>query len=221
MERHAHAALAHPVELRVDYALVLAALVGADNNVRGHELGVLREFCEALQLNAAQTDQVLAFVRAARADVVREICETLKTHELRYTLVSDLLYIAHSDASYDALEKELVVTIARLLGVSFRQLEGMDNYAQAVVAERVGRVPTDTTGDDTPDDTRANVIGALAAVVIPLFAVVAAGAGTGSFSIANGLERLGRGSFPAGFAVTAIIGAVAFYVVREVIRRVS
>ena len=155
------------------------------------------------------------------AHVVQPCGERLKGHELRYTLVSDLLYIAHSDASYDALEKELVVTIARLLGVSFRQLEGMDNYAQAVVAERVGRIPSDSSGDDTPDDTRANIIGALAAAVLPLFAVVAAGAGTGTFSIANGLQTLGRGSLTPGFFVTGLIGAAAFYVTRELVRRTT
>lgn len=221
MDRQIHAALSHPKEARLDYLRVLAALVGADTTVRSHELGVLREFCDALDLTPSEADQILAFVRNVRADVVRETCERLKTSELRFTLVSDLLYIAHTDATYAPQERELIETIARLLGVSFRQLEAMDTYAQAVLASRSGRMPGDVTADDAPDDARANTVAGLAAAGVPLAAVMAAGAGIGPTSIASGLAALGMGAMSTGAGVAALLGVGSFMLVRMLIKRVA
>jgi uncharacterized tellurite resistance protein B-like protein len=221
MDRQIHAALSHPKEARLDYLRVLAALVGADTTVRSHELGVLREFCDALDLTPSEANEILAFVRNVRADVVRETCERLKTSELRFTLVSDLLYIAHTDATYAPQERELIETIARLLGVSFRQLEAMDTYAQAVLASRAGRMPGDVTADDAPDDARANTVAGLAAAGVPLAAVMAAGAGVGPTSIASGLAVLGMGAMSTGAGVAALLGVGSFMLVRMLIKRVD
>lgn len=221
MDRVAHAALDYPLAERVDYLHVLAALVGADANIHAHELGVLEEFCTALEVDDASRHRILAFTRKVEAGLVRETCERLRTSELRFTLASDLLYIAYSDAHYGPAEREVVEGIARLLGIGYRQLDAMESYARAVLAERMGNLPTDVRGDNVDHDLRPSAIAGLAAAGVPLAAVALAGAGLGPTSIAAGLATLGLGAVGAGVGVAAALGIGSFFAVRELYRRMA
>lgn len=218
MSRQAHAALDYPMAERVDYLQILAALIGADTTVSHHELGVLQEFCTTLELDDASRDRVVASTRKVDAAAIRATCERLKASELRFTLVSDLLYLAYSDAHYGQPEREVIEGIARLVGISYHQLDAMESYARAVVAERIGRMPTDKRGDDVVDDLRPNAAAALAATGVPLAAVAIAGAGVGPTSIATGLTTLGLGALGVGVGVAAALGVGSFFAVRSLYR---
>lgn len=199
-----HAAADLPLAERQDYLRVLAALAHVDGQVAGQELGVLRGFCEALDVTGDAQEPVVRFAHAPDPAAVRATCERLRGSQLRFTLVTDLLYIAHTDARYTAAEREVVEGIAELLQIHPRQLEAMDRYARAVLRQRVGRLPDDPAGDDDGVDLAANAAGSLAACSVPLAAVAAAGGGAG---LGSGLATLGAG-LAAGLGVTAVAAGV-------------
>lgn len=211
----AHAALAYPLEERLDYLLVLAALVGVDETVSSNELGLLAEFCDKLESGGENKEAILAFARDVDPVRVVDTCERLATSELRFTLVSDLLYIAHADDRYDDAEREVIGNIARRLGITWRQLDAMDAYARSVLRARVSRLPTDDSGDDAmAEELRENATAGLAAAGVPLAAVAVAGAGLTPLKIAGGLAAMGMGTVGVGVGVAAALGVVSFYAVR-------
>jgi uncharacterized tellurite resistance protein B-like protein len=213
----AHTASDLPISERMDYLRVLAALTAVDDDIAGTELGALGEFCDALGVAGQNKEEVFAFAHDTDNKRVRATCERLRDSQLRYTLVTDLLYIAYTDQTYSSEEREVVEGIAELLHIDARQLDAMETYAQHVLRARVGRLPSDPAGEDD-DDSSANIAGGLAAAGVPLTAVALAGGG----GLAQGLAVLGGAALGAGAAagagVAAGIGVVSFFAVRGLYR---
>src|SRR5947207_718414 len=113
-----HSARDLPLGERVDYLTVVASMAAADGRVEESELEQLRAFCRALELPRRETERVLAAARAPDRPHVREILERLKDSPLRFTLLTDLVFVAHADGDFDASELVEVEAIALALGVS-------------------------------------------------------------------------------------------------------
>ena len=218
----ANPAAAQPKAARIDYLTVLAAVVGVDSNVAGKELGVLAQFCDDLDLAPDEKQSILAFTRSVDPAAVLAACERLKESELRFTVVSDLLFIAYTDDRYAPSEREVIEGIARMMGVSWRQLDAMEQYATSVLRSRTGALPTATTGDDANDsDVTGNAVAGLAAAGVPLAAVAMAAATTGGSAVgpvAAGLAVLGMGTVGGGVAAAAALGVGSFFAVRTLYR---
>jgi uncharacterized tellurite resistance protein B-like protein len=220
----ANPAAAQPKAARIDYLTVLAAVVGVDASVSGKELGVLAQFCDDLGLDPEEKQSIIQFARAVDPAAVIAACERLKESELRFTVVSDLLFIAYTDDRYAPSEREVIEGIARMMGVSWRQLEAMEQYATSVLRSRTAALPTSTTGDDAAEtDLTENAVAGLAAAGVPLAAVaVAAATASGSAvgPVAAGLAVLGMGTVGGGVAAAAALGVGSFFAVRSLYRLV-
>jgi|JI10StandDraft_1071094.scaffolds.fasta_scaffold685526_2 uncharacterized tellurite resistance protein B-like protein len=218
----ANPAAAQPKVARIDYLTVLAAVVGVDSNVAGKELGVLAQFCDDLDLAPDEKQSILAFTRNVDPATVLAACERLKESELRFTVVSDLLFIAYTDDRYAPTEREVIEGIARMMGVSWRQLDAMEQYATSVLRSSPAALPTSTTGDDANDSAvTENAVAGLAAAGVPLAAVaVAAATASGSAvgPVAAGLAVLGMGTVGGGVAAAAALGVGSFFAVRSLYR---
>jgi uncharacterized tellurite resistance protein B-like protein len=128
-----HPAIKLPVEERVDYLVVIASMAGADGVVKGEELANLSELCKALDLGAAETGQVLAAAEHVDGDRIRSATHRLRTSELRFTLMTDLLFLAYADGDFDGAEQKEVSGVAVTLGVDAKQLEALKKYVLAVL----------------------------------------------------------------------------------------
>ncbi len=213
----AHKASDLPLAERLDYLRVLSALTSQDGTVAGRELGALDEFCDSLGLSELQRRDVMIFARNPDPAAVRATCERMRSSHLRFTLVTDLLYIAYTDDEYTEDEREIIEGIATLLDIDRRQLEAMERYATQMLRNRVSNLPARPDGDED-DVVGANLAGTLAGAGVPIAAVAAAGAGFSGASMATGLAALG-GAFGlgvgAGVGLAAGMGVASFVAVRN------
>jgi uncharacterized tellurite resistance protein B-like protein len=214
-EAKPHTALDLPIEARKDYLRVLAALAAVDRRVDAEELGILNELCEALAVTGTHRAEIIAFTRGVDEARVEAICAEFRESPLRYSLVTDLLYMSHSDSEYNLREREVIESIARFLGIDFRQLDRMEQFADGALRNRISRLPTDDQGDNIDTDRPANTAAGIAAVTVPLILITVLGGGLGSRAVAVALNELAlRNGAIAGVVVAVTIATVVFFSTR-------
>lgn len=207
-----------PIEQRLDYLRVLAALAGADGILGGRELGALEAYCDRLGVGFEHRSTVFDAARRVDPKRVTTVCERFRNSDLRFSLLTDLLVIAMTDRTYGDAERVVIEAIADLLDISQPQLRAMEAYADRSV-RTMGR-PRERRGDDDPTRDRAIALGSAALAVLTVFgAAYAAGFDSRSDRFANGLIRLGFGlGAVIGMAVALSIGAIAFFVVHAALQ---
>lgn len=211
-----------PVEQRIEYLRVLAALASADGILGGRELGALEAYCNRLGLDYDQRAIVFDAARRVEPRRVAHACERFRGHDLRFALLTDLMVIAMTDRTYGDSEQAVVSAIADLLDIPPHRVKAMERYADRLV--RSVPPPTAVRGavDDPHVAQRNALISALGAVVTVLVMVAAAGRGTRVTSFSRGLDRIALGmGIPTGIVVATAIGAIAFFVVHGVLTAMS
>lgn len=118
------------------YLGAIASLATADRTASPEEL----DYIDALIESADITEDQAALIRhAATTDVADEDLEgflkILKTSELRFSLVSDVIAFAQADNDYTDNEKTKVQDIASYLGVNEEQFSVLDQFTQKAVEE--------------------------------------------------------------------------------------
>ena len=101
------------------YLGAIASLATADRTASDEEMN----YIEALIESAEITEDQAALIRDAASkdisdDDMQRFLEVLKTSELRFSLVSDVIAFAQADNDYTDTEKEKVQQIASFLGVN-------------------------------------------------------------------------------------------------------
>lgn len=207
------------VRERVDYMVVVAAVAAADGTVVAAEMGALRDKCKELGLDASEIGEVIAAAEQPDAVRVEEIATRLRGSSLRFTLVTDLIFMAYADGQFAASEWQDIVAIAAVLDINEGQVTALVKYAQAVreaaSAEGVGKKDFKKLGGD--------VAATLASAGVPIAAVAAAGVvpGLSAAGVTSGLAALGLGlGMTAGIGVVAGIGVGSYFGVRWLYRKV-
>lgn len=118
------------------YLGAIASLATADRTASPEEL----EYIDALIESAEITEDQASLIRhAATTDVADEDLERflkiLKTSELRFSLVSDVIAFAQADNDYTDNEKTKVQDIASYLGVNEEQFSVLNQFTQTAVEE--------------------------------------------------------------------------------------
>jgi uncharacterized tellurite resistance protein B-like protein len=132
MAGNVHPAVELPLNERIDYLTVIAALVAADDRVDDREVGPLLRLVEALGVPNAEISGVLASAETPDTQRIRSALGRLAGSPLRYTLMAELVFMAHADDELaDAEERELL-SVAEALGVTAHQLEVTTQYVVTV-----------------------------------------------------------------------------------------
>lgn len=207
-----------PIEQRLDYLRVLAALAGADGILGGRELGALEAYCDRLGVGFEHRSTVFDSARRVDPKRVTAVCERFRKSDLRFSLLTDLLVIAMTDRTYGDTERVVIEAIADLLDISAPQLRAMEIYADRAV-RTMGR-PRERRGDDDPTRDRVMALGSAVFAALSVFgSVFAAGFDSRSDRFANGLIRLGFGlGAVIGMAVALSVGAIAFFVAHSALQ---
>jgi len=214
-----HPAIDLPMEQRVDYLTVVASMAGADGEVVGEELGKLSEYCIALGLGANEIGRVIAAAQAPDAVRIREVTRRLRTSPLRFTLMTDLLFMAYADDKVvDAEERELNA-LADALNVTSVQVSALRKYVEAV------RTAANNPGVGSGDMKKlgGDVAAGLASAGVPVAAVAVSGTvfGLSAAGITSGLAALGMGlGMATGLGVAVGIGVGSYFGVRWIYRKV-
>lgn len=118
------------------YLGAIASLATADRTASDEEM----DYIEALIESAEITEDQASLIRnAATKDIADDdmqgFLEVLKTSELRFSLVSDIITFAQADNDYTDTEKEKVQQIASFLGVNDKQFSVLDEFTHKAVEE--------------------------------------------------------------------------------------
>jgi len=135
------------------YLGALASLATADRIASAEELDYLRALIETA---AISEDQSALIMHAATNDVADEDLEKflqiLKTSELRFSLVSDVIAFAHADNDYSEAEQHKVKQIASYLDVSDEQVSVLNDFTDKAVQESEQHAQSAATGDTGKTD---------------------------------------------------------------------
>jgi uncharacterized tellurite resistance protein B-like protein len=120
------------------YLSAIAALATADRQASAPEAEFLQRLAQQAGLSDGATRQVLAAADHADNSTVQQSLDQLKSSDLRYSLVTDLISLARADGNYSAGEEEMVGKMAAYLGINPEQKQTLEN-----VVDQAASVPHD------------------------------------------------------------------------------
>jgi uncharacterized tellurite resistance protein B-like protein len=118
----------HSGKEKAAYLGALASLATADRHADEEELEHLRELGSAAGLTEQESKIVLTSAEDTSGDYLLKCLDTLKTSELRYSLVTDLIALAKADDHYSEDEKTNIEKVSRYLNVDKNQFSILDQY---------------------------------------------------------------------------------------------
>lgn len=120
---------ASPAE-KTAYLTAIASIATADNAASETELTYLLNLAD----HAGLSDSDKAVVQQAALDTsgsgLKSALDQLKSSELRFSLVTDLIAFAESDNNLAPEEKEHIASVASYLGINKEQLEALNAYVK-------------------------------------------------------------------------------------------
>jgi uncharacterized tellurite resistance protein B-like protein len=110
------------------YLGALAALATADREATGQELDHFREIAQAAGLSPELEQEILHAAQDVSGQDLKKCLDVLKTSDLRYSLITDLIALAKADDSYTEDEKRNIEKVSRYLQVDQNQFSVLDQY---------------------------------------------------------------------------------------------
>jgi len=126
-----HPALDLEPELRVEYATIVGALVGADHRVDKTELAVLRELCDTLELAEANADEVMKHARQGDDAPPAPHMTRFTKPDINHAIVIDAVDIIYADREITDEELHQVDALAHKVGVPSGEVVLIRRYIQS------------------------------------------------------------------------------------------
>lgn len=120
------------------YLSAIAALATADRQATAPEAEFLQRLAQQAGLSEGAIRQVLAAADSANNQTVQQSLDQLKSSDLRYSLITDLISFARADGTYSPGEEEMVGKMAAYLGVNPEQKQALES-----VVDQAANVPHD------------------------------------------------------------------------------
>ena len=118
------------------YLGAIASLATADRSASEEEKEYIAALCESARLTDDQTKLIahVATVKLADEDLNRFL-DVLKSSDLRFSLISDLIAFAQADSDYSEEEQHTVEKIAHYLGLNDEQFTVLNEFTKKAVDE--------------------------------------------------------------------------------------
>ncbi len=118
------------------YLGAIASLATADRNASEDELEYINALCQSANLSDDQT-KLIAHVASTPVtdDDLHSFLDVLKTSDLRFSLISDLIAFAQSDKDYSEEEEQTVGKISQYLGLNQQQFSVLDQFTKKAIEE--------------------------------------------------------------------------------------
>ncbi|QKG54388.1 TerB family tellurite resistance protein [Hymenobacter sp. BRD67] len=120
------------------YLSAIASLATADRQATPTQIEFLQHLTQQAGLSAGSAQQVLQAAQDPNNQTVQQSLDQLKSSDLRYSLVTDLISFARVDGTYSPGEEEMVGKMAAYLGVNPDQKQALEN-----VVDQAASVPHD------------------------------------------------------------------------------
>jgi len=112
------------------YLAAIASLATADRQAGPQEVEYLTHLDTAANLSDAQKQIVLNAAKETSGDELKKSLDVLKTSELRFSLVTDLIAFAKLDNNYSEEESQYIQKVAQYLGVDQKQVSLLNQVAE-------------------------------------------------------------------------------------------
>lgn len=133
------------------YLGAIASLSTADRTASEKELEYINALCESAGLSGEQAALINDAAKSDMADDDLKRClDVLKTSDLRYSLISDVIAFSQADQSYSEEEKQSVQKMAEYLGVNGEQVSMLDQFTKKAVEEVPRQAEASTNEDAAP-----------------------------------------------------------------------
>jgi len=132
MQEEKHQLLKYSMDERKAYLCLVASIASADNEVSDEEIINIRELAKKVELDARSMGMVLAAAGDPRTVPIKQCLKLLSESELRFTLITDMLFLAYADNDYAPSEKSVISGFALELRVNSEQLSAIEDYVKAV-----------------------------------------------------------------------------------------
>lgn len=140
------------------YLGAIASIATADRSASEEELSYLEALSESANLSEEQSSLIQQAATTQMSDEDLKRClDVLKTSELRFSLVSDVIAFAESDQSYSPEEKQNIEKIAQYLGVNQEQFSLLNQFTKKAVQE----APKQAEAIQSQQTTPSNFLGGL------------------------------------------------------------
>lgn len=149
------------------YLSVIASLASADREASAAEIEFLQQLAHQASLSGGATQQVLAAAKDATNESIKANLDTLRSSDLRFSLVTDLISFARADGAYSNTEEEMVNKIAAYLGINQQQTQALEQ-----VVDQAAHVPHDAS-DPAKQGFMSGIGDKLSGVGIPKGALMA------------------------------------------------
>jgi uncharacterized tellurite resistance protein B-like protein len=110
------------------YLGALASLATADQSASQEELDHLSEIADAAEISAAQKEMVLRAAKEITPEELKKCLDILRSSDLRFSLVAELITFAKADGNYDDAERKNIEGLASQLGLSEKQFSLLDSF---------------------------------------------------------------------------------------------
>lgn len=112
------------------YLGAIASLATADREASEEEMEHIEELCSAAGLSAEQTAAVRQAATELPGEELNRCLDVLKSSELKYSLVTDLMAFAKADNDYSEAEEQSIQKISQYLGLNQQQVSLLDQFSQ-------------------------------------------------------------------------------------------
>jgi uncharacterized tellurite resistance protein B-like protein len=121
----------YPAAQRAAYLGAIASLLTADHEASPAEGEFLSHLAQATGLSQQDAQHVVDAALDPNNGSLNADLTTLKSSDLRFSLVQDLISFAQSDGQYSDAEQERIGQMAQFLGVSEEQFDALHQFQQA------------------------------------------------------------------------------------------
>ncbi|GGG44031.1 TerB family tellurite resistance protein [Hymenobacter glacieicola] len=149
------------------YLSVIASLASADREASAAEIEFLQQLAHQANLSGGATQQVLSAAKDASNESIKGNLDALRSSDLRFSLVTDLISFARADGAYSNTEEEMVNKIAAYLGINQQQTQVLEQ-----VVDQAAQVPHDAN-DPAKQGFLGGITDKLSNVGIPKGALMA------------------------------------------------
>jgi|GEM_PF-5847786 len=118
----------HPEAIRTSYLMLLASMANADGKVEPSELEKLKEFCRIVGLSDESLQKVMAAATGKAGDITISQLEMLKTSNIRFSIMTDCIFMACADGNVACEEENEIQRIAKALDVKGDQIAAIRFY---------------------------------------------------------------------------------------------
>lgn len=112
------------------YLGAIAAIATADHTASEEELEHLMALADSAGISPEQKEAVRRAALETSPDELRRFIEILRTSDLRFSLVTDLISFAKADNHYSEEERATIEGIAQQLDINKKQYSLLDEFAE-------------------------------------------------------------------------------------------